>query len=250
MSERSLIIVKVGTGVLTKDDGSLNESVIAALANNLAEIKQTGAPLILISSGAVGAGVPLLNLQEYPQDIGTRQAAAAVGQAHLMQAYQRGFSPHGISVAQTLLSSYDLKKNSHCENVETVLTRLLQEPSIIPIVNENDVVSLRELTKTDNDMLAANLSVMLGAKTLILLSTIDGLLDENSQIVREVESIETVRSLVKDESGKFSIGGMLSKLDAVERARENGAHVIIGNGNKPERLSGYLDKSSEGTYFG
>lgn len=250
MQENEVIIVKVGTGVLTLDDGTLNLTAIENLVTYLAELEQSGKNVILVSSGAVGAGVPLLKLDEYPQDISTRQAAAAIGQARLMQTYQSYFDKHGLNIAQILLSSYDLREEKHKERAQTVLAKLLEQPNVIPIVNENDVVSLRELTKTDNDMLAANLSVILKVKSLILLTSVDGLLNDNDEVITQISDIdEAVAKFVKDDSGKFSIGGMKSKLDAVRVAKEAGVKIVIGNGDAPERLMGYLTEESLGTYF-
>lgn len=250
MSNQAVTIVKVGTGVLTLDDGNLNHDSITALSDNLSGLMKAGHRVVLVSSGAVGAGVPLLKLNEYPQEIVMRQAAAAIGQAHLMQRYQEAFSEHGVTIAQILLSSYDLQEETHRDRARTVLERLLEQPDVIPIVNENDVVSLRELTKTDNDMLAANLSVILKAETLVLLTSVDGLLDEAGIVIPEVSDVTEAREkFAVESSGKFSIGGMKSKLDAVKVANDAGAHVIIGNGDHPERLLGYFDRSSVGTYF-
>ena len=250
MSKQGVIIVKVGTGVLTLDDGSLNHQSITSLSNNLAGLILDGRKVILVSSGAVGAGVPLFKLKEYPQDIATRQAAAAIGQTHLLQRYQDAFTPHGITIAQILLSSYDLQEATHRERAQSVLTRLLDQPNVIPIVNENDVVSLRELTQTDNDMLAANLSVITEAEALILLTSVDGLLDENSEVIAQVNDVAAASArFAKESGGKFSIGGMKSKLDAVQVASSKGVRVVIGNGERPERLVGYFDQSSIGTYF-
>jgi len=250
MSNNGVIIVKVGTGVLTKDDGRLNLDSIKGLSDNLAKLIQQGHRVILVSSGAVGAGVTLFDLDEYPSDIPTRQAAAAIGQARLMQRYQEALSPHGITIAQILLSSYDLQEGTHRERAETVLGRLLSEENVIPIVNENDVVSLRELTKTDNDMLASNLSVIMRAERLILLTSVDGLLDDNGNVIPEVNDISAASErFAKESAGKFSIGGMKSKLDAVDSASKAGVKVVIGNGELPDRLIGYIKRTSIGTYF-
>ncbi len=249
MSKRKNIIVKVGTGVLTKDDGHLDLAVFSALSRHLSELKQAGHQLILVSSGAVGAGVPRLGLSSYPEDVETRQAAAAIGQAHLMQTYQEAFQEHDIKVAQILLSSYDLREEKHRKRVKQVLLRLLENEDVLPIINENDVVSLRELTKTDNDMLAANLSGILNTNLLILLTSVDGVLNKNDAVIPEVSSIDEIRKEVTQDSGKFSIGGMNSKLDAVEVALSHGTQVVIGNGAHPERLKGYSGKTSLGTYF-
>ena len=250
MNQRPLIIVKVGTGVLTQDDGNLNLEAINALSHHIAHLRQDGYATILVSSGAVGAGVPILELKSYPADISMRQAAAAVGQSHLLQRYQEALTPHGLSVAQILLSSYDLQEETHRERAKNVLTRLLDHDHILPIVNENDVVSLRELTKTDNDMLAATLSGIMKAQTLVLLTSVDGLLDHDQQVIPTVENVlEASAQFAQDSSGKFSIGGMKSKLEAVKIASDQGTQVIIGNGAHPERLRGYLDQSAIGTYF-
>ena len=249
MSTQNTLLVKVGTGVLTTTQGLLNHANIASLAEHIGLLVNEGLRVILVSSGAVGAGVPLLNLSEYPEDIATRQAAAAIGQPHLMLAYEKHFSKHKVRTAQVLVSSKDLQTETHKSRVQTVLERLLAQKDIIPIINENDVISLRELTKTDNDMLAANLSNVMEAQHLILLTSVDGLLDKDRVVVKEVTNLQKARELVTEDSGKFSIGGMHSKLDAVSVALSSGTHVIIGNGNKPERLKGYLNKSSLGTYF-
>jgi len=250
MSDGSVTIVKVGTGVLTLDDGNLNHDSITALSQSLSKLIQAGRRVILVSSGAVGAGVPLLKLSEYPEEVVTRQAAAAIGQAHLMQRYQETFTHYGLTIAQILLSSYDLQAETHRDRARTVLQRLLEQPDVIPIVNENDVVSLRELTQTDNDMLAANLSAILGAESLVLLTAVDGLLDERGQVISKVGDITVAREkFALEASGKFSIGGMKSKLDAVKVAADAGVNVVIGNGEYPERLQGYFDRSSVGTYF-
>jgi len=250
MSNQGITIVKVGTGVLTKDDGRLNLESIQGLSKNVAGLINSGNKVILVSSGAVGAGVTLFDLDQYPSDIPTRQAAAAIGQARLMQRYQEAFSEHEITIAQILLSSYDLQEKTHRERAKSVLKRLLNEENVIPIVNENDVVSLRELTKTDNDMLASYLSVIMNAKRLVLLTSVDGLLDDHGQVIPEVSDVsDASKRFAKDSSGKFSIGGMKSKLDAVGVATNKGVEVVIGNGEHPERLQGYSDRSSIGTYF-
>lgn len=249
MKNIPIVVVKIGTGVLTTEDGRLKKDLISTLAAHLSTLKTSGRDVILVSSGAVGTGVPLLGLEEYPKDIKMRQAAAAIGQAQLIQNYQDAFSTHEIKVAQILLSSYDLQEEKHRDRAQGVLETLLAQGDIIPIINENDVVSLRELTKTDNDMLAANLSAIISAETLILLTSVDGLLDQEQNLIKHISDIAEAKHHVTGDAGKFSIGGMASKLDAVQVALDAKVKVIIGNGDHPERLSGYLDESSLGTYF-
>lgn len=245
-----LTIVKVGTGVLTNDDGTLDGSSIVRLVTHLSALKQSGISVVLVSSGAVGAGVPILGLTSYPKDIATRQAAAAVGQTRLMKNYEEVFSKFGLNTAQVLVSTNDLKEEKHRQRLKTVLEKILKMPHLIPIVNENDVVSLRELTQTDNDMLAAKLAGLIEAENLILLTSVDGLYHpDTKEVIREVSDVQEVMKFVINKSGKFSIGGMDSKLQAVEVALASGTKTIIANGEKPERLPHLLTGEAIGTYF-
>lgn len=232
---KEIIVVKIGTGVLTRGNGTLDGASLVRLVTAVAELKSAGYLCVVVSSGAVGAGVSALELDAYPDDVETRQAAAAIGQARLMQRYQTLFEQFDLDVAQLLLTGSDLQENR--ERVSATMRRLLEEGDIIPIVNENDSVAIEELRVGDNDLLSARLAEFLGARQLILLTTVDGLLDQGDQLIESVDNLEEVMGLVRAESGKFSIGGMASKLKAVKYATEAGIEVLVANGRKPGQLS-------------
>lgn len=232
---KEIIVIKIGTGVLTRENGTLDGSSLVRLATAIAELKREGYSCVMVSSGAVGAGVSSLNLKAYPDDVETRQAAAAIGQARLMQRYRTLFEQFDLDVAQLLLTGSDLQE--HRKRVSATMRRLLEEDKIIPIVNENDSVAIEELRVGDNDMLSARVADFLGAKQLILYTTVDGLLDQGDQLIESVADLESVMGLVRFESGKFSIGGMASKLKAVDYATQAGIEVLVANGRRPEQLS-------------
>lgn len=241
------VVIKIGTGVLTRENGTLDGASLVRLVTAVAELKAQGHSCVMVSSGAVGAGVSALSLKSYPDDVETRQAAAAIGQARLMQRYQTLFEHFDLDVAQLLLTGSDLRDNRN--RISATMMRLLQEGDIIPIVNENDSVAIEELRVGDNDMLSARVAELLGAQTLVLLTTVDGLLDQNDQLIEKVENLDEVTGLVRAESGKFSIGGMASKLEAVGYATEAGIEVMIANGRKPEQLTDLLAGKGSATRF-
>jgi glutamate 5-kinase len=248
-SSTDLTIIKVGTGVLTRvEDGTLDGSAVVRLVTALASLMDAGHRCMLVSSGAVGSGVASFQLDGYPRDIVTRQACAAVGQARLMQTYGSLFANFGITVAQVLLTAADLGERS--AHITSTLHRLLVEPRIIPIINENDSVAIEELKVGDNDQLSSRVAVLTGAKRLILLTSAEGLLPPGSdQPIAEVRDVAEVMSFVRDDQGKFSIGGMASKLTAVQHAVNHGIETWIANGRKPERLLEICQGNGIGTRF-
>ncbi|MDB6079282.1 MAG: Glutamate 5-kinase [Akkermansiaceae bacterium] len=238
----SLTVIKAGTGVLTRvSDGTLDGAALTRLVTAIAGLVEDGHRCLLVSSGAVGAGVSAFGLEGYPSDLATKQACAAVGQARLMHTYENLFRNFNLAVAQVLLTAGDLQTPERCGYVTNTLHRLLAEPGIVPIINENDSVAVEELRVGDNDMLSARVAALVGAKRLILLTSVDGLLspDDNS-LVHEVQDVDTVLGFAKDERGRFSIGGMASKLQAVKLAVDAGITTHIAHGRKPERLAGIL----------
>lgn len=237
-----LTVIKAGTGVLTRvSDGTLDGAALVRLVTSIAGLVENGHRCLLVSSGAVGAGVSAFGLQGYPSDITTRQACAAVGQARLMHTYESLFRNFDLSVAQVLLTADDLGTTNRCDCVRNTLERLLAEPRILPIINENDSVAIEEIKVGDNDMLSARVASLAGARRLILLTSVDGLLAPgDNALVTEVDDLDAVESFAKDERGKFSIGGMASKLKAVRHAVDAGIEVHIAHGRKPERLAAIL----------
>ncbi len=238
----SLTVIKAGTGVLTRvSDGTLDGGSLVRLVTAIAGLMEQGSRCLLVSSGAVGAGVSAFGLGAYPSDLTTRQACAAVGQARLMHTYENLFRNFNLSVAQVLLSGDDLNGTERAANVKNTLARLLSEPGIVPIINENDSVAVEELRVGDNDMLSSSVAQLVGADRLILLTSVDGLLDPaTNELVPEVRELEGIESMVKNEKGRFSIGGMATKLAAVRGAVAAGIEVHIAHGRKPERLAGIL----------
>lgn len=232
------VIIKVGTGVLTREiDGGLDDESLARLVKAVASISEQGHRVMMVSSGAVGAGISGLGLSEYPADIATRQACAAVGQTRLMHAYEHLFTGYGYSVAQLLLTAEDFNDEKRSGRVRNTLAKLNEMGNIIPIINENDSISVKEISMGDNDMLSSRVARLLGADLLVLMSTIDGLISpETNEVVAEIEDIGSVLGFARGDRGKFSIGGMDSKLQAIKRTVDTGIETVIMNGAHPERV--------------
>ena len=249
-----MLIVKVGTRVLTRPDGRLNEERIAALAEELHQILESGRKVALVSSGAVGAGMGLLGLAERPRDLAHLQAVAAVGQSCLVQTYDRSLRAFGRHAAQILLTADDLDDRTRYLNVRNTILTLL-EYGAVPIINENDTVSVEELQTTfgDNDRLAAMVTNLIRAPLLVLLSDVDGLYDGDprSQEAQRIPTItkldESIFALVRDKLTGLSKGGMASKLAAARIATMAGENVIIANGRTPGTLARILAGEDVGT---
>lgn len=250
MPEEDVIVIKIGTGVLTREDGTLDGASLARLVNAVADLPDHSQRCVLVSSGAVGAGISALGLGEYPADVPTRQAAAAIGQTRLMHAYENLFRNFDVSVAQLLLTAADLEIDDHRQRVDQLLRRLVHKPGIVPIINENDSVAVEELSVGDNDMLSARVAILLRARLLVLLTSVDGLLPPGgSEIVREVDDVEAVLSYANDGKGRFAIGGMASKLQAVKLAVEAGVETVVANGRRPDQLAEIVAGEGFGTRF-
>jgi glutamate 5-kinase len=250
------VVVKVGTRVLTLADGTLNYERIEQLAEELHTASAAGRRLVLVSSGAVGAGLSLLGLKSRPTDLARLQAVAAVGQGHLIHAYDRTLAKHGRRAAQVLLTAEDVDDRIRYLNVRNTISSIL-EFGAIPIINENDTVSVEELQTTfgDNDRLAAMVTNLVRAPLLVILSDIEGLYDgdpslKSSQIVHTVERIdEKVLSYVRDRKTGLSKGGMASKLEAARMVTSAGEHMIIASGRQPDVLTQVLAGKEIGTLF-
>jgi glutamate 5-kinase len=242
------LVVKVGTRCLAMPDGTLDERQVEAIAEQLVKIGAgTTRRVVLVSSGAVGAGIGLLKLTERPTDLASLQAAAAIGQSHLIEAYNRAFQKHGLIAAQILLTADDINDRRRYLNLRNAI-RALFEYGAIPIVNENDTVRTNELAKTvgDNDQLAAMVTNALRAPLLVLLTDVEGLYDgdpsdANSRVIGLVEAIDdSTTNLAVSGTHKagpiLSKGGMRSKLQAASIATHAGESVILANGRRPNIL--------------
>jgi glutamate 5-kinase len=250
------IVVKVGTRVLTRDDGQLDPEQIQQLADQVHNVLSTGRKVVLVSSGAVGAGMGRLGLTKRPTDLAHLQAVAAVGQSILVEAYERSLHRHGRHAAQVLLTAEDLEDRTRYLNARNTLLTLL-ELGAVPIINENDTVSVEELQTTfgDNDRLAAIVTNLIRAPLLVLLSDVDGLFDgdpraSGSRLISTIEQLDSsVLGLVRDRAGGLSKGGMASKLEAARLATTGGENVIIASGRTPDVLSRIIAGESVGTLF-
>jgi glutamate 5-kinase len=191
----------------------------------------------------------VLGLKDRPEDLAARQACAAIGQSKLMQSYSSHFATHGLNVAQLLLTYNDLDSRIAYQNVRNTLARIFERGNVVPIINENDPVAVEELKFGDNDKLSAEVAVLVKADLLILLTSVDGLLDASGKTVPVVENIEAVAKLVRAEKGRFSVGGMNSKLQAVKVALDAGIPTFIASGHKAGRIPAIVAGKRAGTEF-
>ncbi len=249
------LVVKVGTTTLTHKTGMTNLRSIEALCHTLSDIKNAGHEILLVSSGAIGMGLGKLMISKRPDDIPTKQAAAAVGQSELMQKYDNLFGVNNHTIAQVLLTNEDLQSSERRFNIENTFTRLL-ELGVIPVINENDTVATEEISVGDNDTLSAFVAVSVKADLLVLLTDIDGLYDSdprenvNAKLIENVECItDELMQSAQGSSSKFGTGGMITKLLAAKTAMKNGVDVIIANGANPACLYDVLEGKSVGTLF-
>jgi glutamate 5-kinase len=251
-----LIVVKVGTRVLTGPDGLLDAARIESLGRQFDALLATGRRVVLVSSGAVGAGMGRMGLASRPQELAHLQAVAAIGQSCLIEAYERSLRSKNRHAAQVLLVADDLQDRTRYLNIRNTLRALL-DYGAIPIINENDTVSVEELRTSfgDNDRLAALVTTLLGADLLALLSDVDGVFDRHpsepgATRLDRVETIDAgVESLARDRLGGLSKGGMASKIAAARIATEAGSHCIIASGRDDRVLESIVAGELVGTLF-
>ncbi len=249
------IVIKIGTSTLTHPSGHLNIRRVEALCKAISDIRNAGHELILVSSGAIGMGVSKLGLKKRPDDIPTKQAAAAVGQCELMYIYDKLFGEYHHTVSQLLITGDDTRSPERHLNFTNTLERLL-ELGALPIINENDTVATEELGIGDNDTLAAIVAESVRAGLLILLSDIDGLYtadpraDPDAVLLHEVTEIsDDIRALAGVSGTNLGTGGMVTKLQAAEICLGCGCEMIIANGSNAAVLYDIIDGKPVGTRF-
>ncbi len=252
ISSASRVVVKIGSSSLTKREGGVDGEAIARLVRCLAQRQALGHQVVLVSSGSIATGFPVLGLSRRPRDLATQQASASVGQGMLIAEYSRQFAGHGITVGQVLLTADDVTRRSHYRNAQRTLFRLL-ELGVLPIVNENDTVATAEIRLGDNDRLAALVAHLVQAEALILLSDVDGLYDgppgqAGAQLVEEVDSAEDLRSVRIGGTGAAGVGlgGMATKVDAAQIATAAGIPVLLTSAALTESA---LTDANVGTVF-
>src|SRR5689334_18029775 len=244
------LVLKFGSGTLTcPNQPGLDLKQFLRLSGEVAALIKRGYECVTVTSGAVAAGIGALSLAERPTDLATAQASAAVGQSKLMQAYETVFGRYNLNVAQLLLTHSDLDSRMRRENARNTLERLLAVGNVIPIINENDSVAVEELNFGDNDRLSAEVAMLAGAELLIILTQVDGLLDQRGRVVGQVRDVDRAKKLVNGRKGRYSVGGMVSKLEAVKMAVDAGITTVIINGRCPDRIAAAVAGEKIGTRF-
>lgn len=246
---KSRIVVKLGTGVLSKPAGkSLDIAQFARIASECAALRKEGHDCILVSSAAIAAGVRVMGLAARPDDLPGKQACAAAGQPELMRLYAASFRKHGVNVAQLLLTHGDTDSLSRRQNARNTIDRLLSN-GILPVINENDSVAVEELRFGDNDRLSAEVALLVGASRLLILTSVDGLQDAGGRRIPSVSRINDVLRLARPDKGAESVGGMQTKLEAIRMACDAGIPSHILDGRKPGQMKLALGGGDAGTAF-
>ena len=256
------IVIKFGSNTLAGSNGRINDLLLAEFAEQASALIKAGKQIVIVSSGAQLAGLSAMDKWERKRDIHYRQALCAVGQAKLMDAWARAFAPLGIHIAQILLTRDDFEDNTRTLNMRNTLFTLVDE-GIIPIINENDTVSVEEIKIGDNDTLAAQSAILWSADLLILFSDIDGLFDKNpkensdAKLVSEVKDINAVKLSVKADgkdaadggAGEFGTGGIVTKIDAAARVVAYGIPMVLADGRRKRVLEELATDAAKGTAF-
>jgi len=249
------IVIKVGTSLLTYENGMINLQRMEKLVRVMADLHNSGKELILVSSGAVGMGMGMLGLEERPRDLVKKQALAAIGQVGLIRLYQKFFDEYHKTVAQVLLTRDGIENPVRRKNARNTLLQLI-EMGIIPVVNENDTVSTDEIEFGDNDTLSAAVATLVHSELLMILTDTDGVFTSDPHIHRTARKVPKVMNASDDlknvdmnGSSKMGSGGMASKVAAAELCREHNVDVIIADGTDPGTILDVLDGKDLGTFF-
>jgi glutamate 5-kinase len=253
ISQTKRVVIKIGSSVLTNEYGEISEGVFDEIAREVSSVKSRGIEPIVVSSGAIAAGMRKLRLREKPRDVLMKQAVAACGQSTLMWYYEKAFSAFGEKVAQILLTHDALSIRKRFLNARKTLFTLL-EIGVIPIVNENDTIAVEEIIFGDNDKLAALVTNLVEADLLVLLTDIDGLYNKNPRSHADAELISVIDEIDKriedvagETIGRTTTGGMRTKIEASKTAAAFGIPTIIANGKRPNTLSEIFSGKECGT---
>jgi glutamate 5-kinase len=246
------IVLKIGSNVLTRKDGSLDVTRMSSLVDQIAELHRNGLEIILVSSGAVASGRSEIKVKGKLDDVSARQLYSAVGQAKLINRYYDFFREHGIACGQVLTTKESLGTRRHYLNQKNCV-EIMVENNVIPIMNENDTISVTELMFTDNDELSGMIAAMMNADALILLSNIDGIYNgkpENAgvEIIREIDLTNDLTDYIRTTKSTFGRGGMLTKYRIAQKVANEGIEVIIANGKTENILSRLVEENSEAIY--
>jgi len=255
LKDKNRIVVKVGTSLLTYENGKINLKRMERLAMVLSDLMNRGKEVILVSSGAVGVGVGMMGLEEKPRDLVKKQALAAIGQVGLIRLYQKFFDEFNKTVAQVLLTRDGIENSLRRKNARNTLIQLL-DMKIIPVVNENDTVITDEIEFGDNDTLSAAVATLVHANLLLILTNTDGVYTADPHIYDSARKVPKVMKASDDlkhvnlkGSSKMGSGGMASKIAAAELCREHNVDVVIADGNNPDTILEVLEGKDLGTFF-
>lgn len=247
------LVVKLGTGVLTDSRKQPDPAQLEQLVAQVAAQRQAGREVVVVTSGAVGAGMGALGFEKRPADLAELQACAAVGQSRLMSVYESLFAKYQIPVAQVLLTHDDLEHHERHLNARNTLVTLLRH-GVVPIINENDAVSFTELKFGDNDKLSALVACLLPADLLVILTTVDGVIENfgkaNPRTIPVIERIdETIEGMAGGTTSATAVGGMATKVQAAKMVARSGIPLVIASGRKKDALANITTGADEGTLF-
>ena len=247
------LVVKLGTGVLTDSRKQPDSAQLEQLVAQVATLRKAGKEIVLVTSGAVGAGMGALGYEKRPGDLAELQACAAVGQSRLMATYAELFARHDLHVAQVLLTHDDLEHHERHLNARNTLVTLLGR-GVVPIINENDAISFTEIKFGDNDTLSALVASLLPADLLVILTTVDGVIENfgkaNPKTIPVIEKIDSaLEKIARGTDSDTAVGGMASKIQAAKIAVRSGIPLVIASGKKKQVLAKILAGEDEGTLF-
>jgi glutamate 5-kinase len=249
----SRLVVKLGTGVLTDSRKQIDPAQLEQLVAQVAALRKSGKEIVLVTSGAVGAGMGALGYEKRPGELAELQACAAIGQTRLMANYAELFAKHDLHIAQVLLTHEDLEHHERHLNARNTLVTLLGH-GVVPVINENDAVSFTEIKFGDNDKLSALVASLLPADLLVILTTVDGVIENfskaNPKTISAIEQIDsTIEKLAGGTTSETAVGGMRSKIEAAKIVMRSGVPLVIASGKKKNVLAKILDGQDEGTLF-
>lgn len=255
MKKEEIIVVKVGTNILTANGSHLNNDLIANLVKQLARLHEQGYQIVLVTSGAVAAGKEALSISNGDNNIVNRQVYASIGQARLMNKYEDFFIEYGFNIGQALLTHDDFCDKVRYNNALQTIHGLLNN-GIVPIINENDVVAINELSFGDNDVLAATTAIAIGASKLIFLTNQEGVMTDNpaknsaAKLIDRVEDTKEILSMISDSlPSSGGMGGMISKVNAARIAASAGVSTWVASGIRPSNIGDIVSGKKIGTYF-
>ena len=249
------IVIKIGSSTLTSIDGSIDKSFLDNMALQVKTLMDLGKKVVIVSSGARIAGVSTIGKWSRKEDMHYKQALCAIGQVELMDSYRRIFINQGLHIAQILLTREDIEDKTRSLNIRNTLFTLLDE-GVVPIINENDTVSVDEIKIGDNDMLAAHSTVLWGGDLLVLLSDIDGIYDKNPSESKDAHLIEVVtdidvleKNISIGTKSSFGTGGIATKIKAAKLVTKYGTPMIVAMGKKENILLNLAEDKDKGTVF-